>query len=252
MASLGTSGREPVAHRVTCVSSTGVSAPIATLAYLDEAGHQMPVHVWHFPAPALAIASGPLGGGLGVRAWVLNATVDKAYARLDSGVHLTEIAQALHLAGPGVGMLTAVDVRDSVAASDGGAHVVATVGLGHPTWASAPDGDLRRVRPSWPGTINIAAWIPVALSEAALVNAASTATEAKIQALWAHGVEATGTATDAVCVACVPFEGSGHEPEKFGGPRSVWGGRLARAVHAAVLDGTRKWLGRDDDGPSRS
>jgi hypothetical protein len=28
----------------------------------------------------------------------------------------------------------------------------------------------------------------------------------------------------------------------FGGPRSDWGARLARAVHEAVLEGARSWL----------
>ena len=45
----------------------------------------------------------------------------------------------------------------------------------------------------------------------------------------------TGTATDAVCIAC-PDEGA---PHAFGGPRSLWGARLARAVHAAGRSGIR-------------
>jgi adenosylcobinamide amidohydrolase len=195
--------------------------------------------VWRFPRPALCLASGPLGGGPGERAWVVNATVQGDYARLDPDVHLGEIAETLGLAGEGVGMLTAVDVGEAVTAEDGGVQVVATVGLGYPTWAAAPDGEIATV-----GTINIAAWLPVALSPAALVNAVSTITEAKVQALWAHGVEATGTASDALCVACVPYGRS----EQFGGPRSVWGARLARAVHAAVLEGTGTWLHRYGDG----
>ena len=70
------------------------------------------------------------------------------------------------------------------------------------------------------------------------MNAVSTATEAKVQALSELGIDATGTATDAVCVLC-PGEG---RPHAFGGPRSMWGSRLARAVHAAVRRGT--WEGQ--------
>ena len=114
----------------------------------------------------------------------INATVDKAYARLDPERHLGELADGLGLAGAGVGLLTAVDVGDAVTADDGGVTAVATVGLGHPTWAAAPDGDLRH-EPA--GTINIVAWLPVRLSDAALVNAVATATEAKAQALWDCG-----------------------------------------------------------------
>ena len=80
-------------------------------------------------------------------------------------------------------------------------------------------------------TINAVVWVPERLSDAALVNAVATATEAKSQALWDKGLDATGTATDAVCIVC-PDEGTMHT---FGGPRSVWGARIARALHAAVL-----------------
>jgi adenosylcobinamide hydrolase len=215
---------------------------MAELAYRDEDGRPFPVHVWRFPRPAMCLASGPLGGGLGLRTWVINASVEKTYTRMDPDIHLLHIARGLDLSPPGVGMLTAVDVRDTVSAEDGGVHVVATVGLGHPTWAAAPDGDLRG---GGPGTINISAWVPVALGPAALVNAVSTITEAKVQALWAYGAEATGTATDALCVACV---GDGR-PDPYGGPRSIWGARIARAVHAAVGEGTAAWLGRQGGTP---
>ncbi|MCW2900719.1 MAG: hypothetical protein JWO67_2984, partial [Streptosporangiaceae bacterium] len=43
----------------------------------------------------------------------------------------------------------------------------------------------------------------------------------------------SGTASDAVCVAA---RAEGPE-EPFGGPRSRWGARIARAVHAAVRHG---------------
>jgi len=203
-----------------------------------EAGHDVPVLVWRFPRPMLAIASGPLGGGLGRRDWVLNATVPMSYDRDDPDRHLAEIAAGFGLPeGPGVGMLTGVDVGRYVLAEDGGVEVAATVGLGEPAWAAAPDGDLRRTAP---GTINIVARLPVRLSDAALVNAVATVAEAKAQALWDLAVPATGTCTDATCLGC-PAEGEGPA-EPYGGPRSTWGARLARAVHAAVLAGGRTWL----------
>jgi adenosylcobinamide amidohydrolase len=77
--------------------------------------------------------------------------------------------------------------------------------------------------------------VPERLSNAAMVNAVMSVTEAKAQALWDAGVSATGTASDAICVLC-PDHGSAHP---FGGPRSQWGARLARAVHRAVLNGCR-------------
>lgn len=237
-----------------------------------------PLLIWRFPEPRLALASGPLGGGIGPRSWVLNASVPIHYARPDPDRHLTEIAAQAGLpataAGPspeptpeplrcdahgpvaGVGLLTAVDVTGRRCHTDGGAHATATVGVGSPSWAAAPDGHLRREhggpdgatigwRPGDPppvGTINLVIALPVRLSEAALVNAATTATEAKCQALWEAGVQATGTASDALCVHC-PATGTA---EPYGGPRSTWGARLARAVHATVLAGTRHWLGHPE------
>jgi adenosylcobinamide amidohydrolase len=170
---------------------------------------------------------------------VINATVPADYDRRDPDAHLTEIAAALGLTGAGVGMLTAVAAGETVLAEDGGVLAVATVGLGHPTWAAAPDGHLRH---AGPGTVNVAAWLPVPLTPAALVNSVITATEAKVQALWEYGVEATGTASDALCVAC----GGSGEPAPYGGPRSEWGARLARAVYSAVALGVARWLGRPD------
>jgi adenosylcobinamide hydrolase len=209
---------------------------LTILTHRYESGRDLPMLVWRFAQPVLAVASGPLGGGIGLRQWVVNATVHRDYDRHDPDAHLREIADAAGLTGPGTGLLTAVDVGEAVTVSQEGVDVVATVGLGHPTLAAAPDAPHGPV-----GTINIVALLPVTLSDAALVNAVVTATEAKVQALWEHGVAATGTASDAVFVGCVADTVDRVEP--FGGPRSTWGARLARAVHSAVRTGTRQWFG---------
>ncbi len=189
------------------------------------------VLVWRFDAPAHVISSAPFGGGTGLRSWVLNAHVRSDYSRTDPDAHVGEIASALGLTGEGTGMLTAADVRAVRHASDAGVDVSAAVGISMPTWAAAPDD--RNVQ--LVGTINVVAWLPVALSSAALVNAVTTVAEAKAQALFDAGIDGTGTATDAVVIACA----SGGATEPFGGPRSTWGARLARATHAAVLAGAR-------------
>ena len=67
--------------------------------------------VWRFPEPLLVVTSAPLGGGMGQRDWVLNAQVPHTYGRVDPETHLAELASQRGLAGAGVGMLTAVDVR---------------------------------------------------------------------------------------------------------------------------------------------
>ena len=186
--------------------------------------------VWRLPQPMRMIASAAHGGGVGSRRWILNAQVPASYGRRDPDHHLAKLGVSLGLPGRGVGMLTAADVRQAAVTGDEGVEVAATVGLGHPTWAAAPD-EPRQV--DLVGTINVVALLPERLSDAALVNAVCTATEAKAQALWDAGLPATGTATDAICIAC-PDEGRLHA---FGGPRSIWGSRLARAVHAAVAAG---------------
>jgi adenosylcobinamide hydrolase len=192
-----------------------------------------PVLVWRCEQPWFAISSAPLGGGLGERRWVINATVPTGYERLDPDEHLAEIAGGLGLTGAGVGMLTAVDVREVVHETDGGVRVSVTTGIGgYPTWAAAPDA-ARQYRV---GTINAMCWLPVRLSEAALVNAVAAVAEAKAQAMFEAGVPGTGTCTDATVLLC-PVDGPA---ERFGGTRSAIGAPLARAVHAAVAAGLRR------------
>src|SRR5262245_17261090 len=109
-----------------------------------ERNQSVPVLLWQFAETRVCISSGPLGGGIGARAWVLNATVPHDYDRTDPDHHLTEIGAALSLVGAGCGLLTAVDVTRHHLAADGGVHAAATVGLSSPAWAAAPDRHFRR------------------------------------------------------------------------------------------------------------
>jgi adenosylcobinamide hydrolase len=207
-----------------------LAAPELCAGPADGAG--LPLLVWRF-GPSMAVAStAAAGGGLGLRHWIVNAQVSTDYARRDLDGHLAQLAGALGLSGPGVGLFTAADVTRVRRSQDGGVSVAATVGLTHPTWAAAPaDREIDDAGPA--GTVNIVAVLPAPLSQAALLNALCTVTEAKTQALLSAGVAGTGTASDAVTVACPPGAPTAH----FGGPRSTWGARLARAVYAAVHAG---------------
>ncbi|HEU5024492.1 MAG TPA: adenosylcobinamide amidohydrolase [Spirillospora sp.] len=227
------------------------------LVWRDEDGARLAATVWRAGGGWRAVSSAMLGGGIGPLSWVLNAQVRGRYARTDPVVHLAELAASFGLDGPGVGMLTAASVARTMRREDGGVAVSATVGLRVPTWAAAPEGAADpelaplhvdvpppahepappRPAPPRPGTINIVVAAPVALSDAALVNAVVTATEAKTQALLEAGYPCTGTASDAICVAA---RTSGPE-EPFAGPRSMWGARIARAVHAAVRAGAEDY-----------
>lgn len=194
-------------------------------------GSELTTTVWRPGAGRRAISSAMLGGGLGPIGWVINAQVPGDYDRMDPIDHLKEMAAAHGLSGQGVGMLTAAAVARTVTCEDSGVTASATVGLRVPTWAAAAAGVCDpELAPMVPGTINITVDLPVAFADAALVNAVMTVTEAKTQALIESGYAATGTASDAVVVVA-PIEGV---PEVFAGPRSQWGGAMARAVHAAV------------------
>lgn len=174
-----------------------------------------------------------LGGGLGMaRTWV-NLQVPHDYARTDPDLHLAEVARDLQ--GPIVGMMTAVDLRRAQQASCGGARAIATVGARH---ALAAAGRRPRLVPAV-GTINLLVVTEAPLTDAGLVGALQTCVEAKSQALADAGVRArnahgaaTGTATDAICVASPP-----GAPTAFAGPATRVGAELASAVHQAVLTG---------------
>ncbi|MET9644864.1 adenosylcobinamide amidohydrolase [Streptomyces syringium] len=222
---------------------TAVVPPPRTLAGLlvprlltrTEDGERLHALLWS-PGPGWRmISSAVLGGGIGERTWVLNAQVSHGYRRTDPDRHLAVLAGEAGAHGPGVGLMTAADVSQHARANDGGVSAVVTAGIEVRGWAaSAAEGT---IVPAKPGTINIVAALPVALSDAALVNAVATATEAKVQALLDAGYDCSGTPTDAVCVA-TPAPRAGEEIHAFAGPRSVWGARLARAVHNAVHDAT--------------
>ncbi|MCG5212112.1 adenosylcobinamide amidohydrolase [Streptosporangium sp. KLBMP 9127] len=216
----GYSRMDPVAH----LTELGPSGPSGHTRASADTGPD---------APAVAGAGTPAGTGLGTGLGTASDTAADTALDTVAGVW----------AGAGVGMMTAAQVDRYVMADDGGVRVTATVGLRVPTWAAAPEGGVdpelapERLATA-PGTINIMVAVPVAMTDAALVNAVMTVTEAKSQALIEAGFPCTGTASDAVCVAV-----HGHGPaELFGGPRSTWGARVARAVHQAVRRGADDWL----------
>lgn len=212
----------PVPYRpvdVECVEPVSVADTRAAL-------------VWRFPEPVATLSSAPVGGGSGLIDWALGIGVSDGYTRTDLGAHADDVATTLGLQGTGAALFTAAHVPAVVRSEDGGVRVDATVGVTKPTWAADVDDSYhRRDGDLWvPGTINLVVQVPVGLTGAAAVNAVMTATEAKTQALLEAGIPGTGTASDAVLVCWPPAVPA----EPFAGPRSVWGARIGRAVHAAV------------------
>ncbi len=270
MAAEGRTTADPPSHQGCAISSVRLRPPAQRGELRDrhEDGHRLHHLLWRLGPGVRVCSSAVLGGGIGPRAWILNAQVPGGYPRLDPDRHLAEIAAAEGLTGPGAGLMTAADVAAYTTGHDGGVTATVTAGLGVRGWAAAPDTATRASHrpgtaevpgpthrpedaeapyrsegaeapapPFRPGTVNIVVTLPVALSDAALVNAVATATEAKVQALLDAGLDCSGTPTDAVCVAAPEPGRDGGEP--FAGPRSTWGARIARAVHTAVLAGAR-------------
>ncbi|MGB3830000.1 MAG: adenosylcobinamide amidohydrolase [Ornithinimicrobium sp.] len=216
------------APRPTAEPPSAAMTPLEVVP--PHAGHRG-VLCWRFAQPVTMLSSASVGGGLGIRHWLLNVGVPKGYARRDLDTHAGEVATGLGLHGEGATLFTAADVTRVQEAVETDVHVAATVGITAPTWAADRSGGFT---PWTPGTINIAVHLPVALPPSALVNMVMTVTEAKTQALARAGVPGTGTASDAVAITCPP----GDATEAFGGPRSRWGSRAALAVYAAVLAGS--------------
>jgi adenosylcobinamide amidohydrolase len=208
------------------------------LGWRTEDDASRPLLVMTPRQPMRSLSSAVLGGGAQPVDWIINAHVHLDYWRDDPDEHLLEMAAARGLSGVGVGLMTAANVQRYSRVTAEGVDVVTTVGISHPTWAAGPDGSWSESsdtsmlgQPFTPGTINIVAAVPVAMSDAAMVNLVMTMTEAKSQAMLELGIAGTGTASDAVCVLAASF----GNPEPYGGPRSIWGARIARAVHQSIL-----------------
>jgi len=243
-----------------------------------EDGAELAMALWRFGSPLLALSSAPYGGGWGERRWVLAAQVAGGYSRPDPADHLAELARGLDLDGPGIGMLTAVDVRLVSTCREDGVMAAATVGISHPTWAAAEIGtadtraaDTRAAGPgaAGPGAAETRAAGPRAAQagpqdtgSAAPAGAGGFGGTVNIVAVLSRRlspaalVNAVMTVTEAKSQALweAGFPGTGTPSdavavlcpaagpaEAFAGPRSRWGSRLARAAHRAVLDGSRRW-----------
>jgi adenosylcobinamide amidohydrolase len=195
--------------------------------------------VAEFGAPLRCLSSAVLNGGFSSATGWLNLQVGHDYARTDPEIHLREAAVTRGLdPATTIGMLTAADVRAGVLRERGLADAVATVGIGQPLAAA---GQRPRPVPPRAGTINVLVVVHAPLTDAALVAAVQTATEAKAQALADAGVlalnhagHATGTATDAICVAA-----RSGDRVRFAGPATPVGAAIALAVHSAVRSGAR-------------
>ena len=135
-----------------------------------------------------------------------------------------------------IGITAALEGLDDGILDGGPLTPIAKAGIGV---AVAPDAEI----PDIASVEKLTGALTAARSVAYSRNGPSGIYFAKL--LQDLGIAGTGTASDAVCLVCPP-DGRTHH---FGGPRSAWGARLARATHAAIVAGGR--YGAYANGPGR-
>lgn len=193
-----------------------------------------------------ALSSAVLGGGLRRVRFIINHTVDRNYyGKLTPAKYLSHMARKMNLGSDTVGLMTAVDVKHTVMSfgtrDDVAVAALSTVGVGNA--CSAGTQNVFFKGPDRPGTINIVVLIDGDLTDAAMVNAVITATEAKSMAMMhadihlPDGTAATGTTTDAIVIACTA-KGKLHQ---YSGLATDLGFLVGRTVYKAVAEGISNW-----------
>lgn len=206
---------------------------------------------FHHPEPLRTLGNALIGEGLGWARNFCNFHVDKGYASRAPADDLRGWLAARGIPErEALAMMTAVPlVRLALVPVDAGGagkpRVLAavTAGVGNAVDITAPAaGDTRLVA----GTINVLVFVDGHLTDGGLVNAALSATEAKVRALAdcgvcdpEHSTPATGTSTDCLAIAATqrgastPYAGSGTS--------------LGRAIGAAVYRAVRDSLAMGED-----
>jgi adenosylcobinamide hydrolase len=200
--------------------------------------------------PMRTLNSSPWGGGFGSHTCLMNRQVDKHYHASDPINEMNDFITRESLSpSKTAGMLTAAMVHDvgyssltwvdeGTEGARGHAHdqlqvdAWVTVGLGNKARAGAK----RPAASLYPGTINSIVVINGRLTDAAMVNAVITATEAKTAALQTLGIQAdgqpaTGTTTDAVLIAST---GRGRL-HSYAGTATQLGNLIGRTVYEAIM-----------------
>lgn len=214
---------------------------IPNLSFLEVEDGLNSYYVIESSEPLRTLNSSMWGEGLGWHSCLLNRQVDRTYSSEDP---LAEMHDFMRERGIEVtttaALLTAARVQDrgycqQRAGSGLTVCTWATVGLGNKARAGMP----REVEELFPGTINLITVIDGALSDAAMINAVITATEAKAAALQDADIRvndgqeiATGTTTDAMIVASTQ-----NGPSfRYAGTATQLGYCIGRTVYEAVKE----------------
>lgn len=194
------------------------------------------------------IGSAVYGGGVQRLERMINIYVDRFYRCDDPERDITgSLAQWGISAGNTAGLLTAVQLRHASVQEEQNRDFAilccATAGVSN---AARAGSQRTTFRADWtPGTINLMLAIDGRMTQAAMVNAVMTATEAKAAALMdlgvrdaENGLQATGTTTDAIVL------GVSQRPDwallhSYAGTATDLGGTVGRLVYAAVSESLR-------------
>jgi adenosylcobinamide hydrolase len=194
--------------------------------------------------PARTLNSSPWGGGQGYHKYLLNRQVDLTYNCNDPIAEMEAFLQAQRLEPRETAcLMTAAQVAEAAveSAAYGEARVtgIVTVGLSNKARAglALPSPQL------YPGTINTIVLVRGIMTDAAMVNAVMTATEAKAAALQALDervegkLHATGTTSDAVLIAAL---GSGPL-HRYAGTVTEVGYLIGRTVYESTMTAGRRY-----------
>jgi adenosylcobinamide hydrolase len=173
-----------------------------------------------------AVSTG-VGGGLAQVSTVVNHTVPPDFCEDDPVRYLERIVAGEGLPSSFFGLLTAVSLQALCILQYDFLTVFVTAGFspGHT---------------GGPGTINIIVHSAEGFSDAALIGAVITVTEAKAGALAAMGRACTGTPTDAVVIAC---DASSVPHHRYAGILTPAGSRLYEAVSFGVSEALKRHEG---------
>jgi adenosylcobinamide hydrolase len=238
------------------------------LSRLDATLELAPAWLWlRSGRPLRFLSSAPGGDGVTVGRHIVSLYVDKGYRCDEPERDLAALAARLGIAaGEGwVGLMTgvALDKAAVVVREHEGLAVAAivTVGLGNTSAAGRdPTGWFAPVHPV--GTINTIVLASAPLTSAGAVNAAMTATEAKVLALHEGGIRtragelASGTSSDAIVIAAPLPTAETSPPLRYAGTATALGWLVGRTVREAI--GSRLparsagTIGQDQPGPMRA
>ena len=205
-----------------------------------------------FDSPTPVVSSAVLNGGALSANHILNLNIGNLSGtglniQQPPNLTLAQYCRNRGWSGTTVGLMTAasMDSFRMVQATEQGVEIFVLVTSGLSNARRAGDyAEYRRIgNPQYnPGTINIICLTTAVLTQAAMIEAVITATEAKTAALQNLGIKspvseapATGTGTDAIASAC----GHGSIKIQYCGKHVVFGEILANLVIEAVTSSIR-------------